>query len=566
MAMSYLKAVLISIVMLMTPALTASGADEKKPQPVLILLYSRFDDHVMMPVTEQRIFHLTGLLDRLKKTYPKYPAPVSCEFSGTVAKRIIETPTLQGYLKQLKELAAAGRVDFGYSGENEPTYRNRPKAALTPQMKPEQRWLEQTTTAEHFLNDFKAFYTGAADSSKPGGVRQMRETFGDPAILAGFAPQLGGEAPYLHQLRRMNIQAIVPGFPDPYFTMNIHGYRGSAKDIGKEIAPVPEASPEVFWDSGYLRASFTDDTDIRGLQADEGKEAIEKVLKGLDRSHVRVIQMEVAGYARYLAKWPDGTPKLHPLTWAYDHPDEPLLPSGVRAFNQIQDVEKAYQTEEAVLGWLLGEWLPANPGSRIVRPQEILKMAQTPVGSDVSRETLTALAKDWVERSVKAGAKPPTFVAAESKYYTTADMFQLLANALAGMNKTGKVPEKLHLTHIYGPFRIEDAEEKFPTATFTLQDVQRVAADLAPQLNDQTWRPVPLNAVPSQVVVAGKRMNPAQFAALMVDALLAQSPDAKLKLRYLEPLTAPAYVFPRQTSILEAGNLWTLRPAPLKLQ
>jgi hypothetical protein len=460
---------------------------------------------------------------------------------------------------------AGGAVNFGYSGEHEPTYRNRPRAQVTPEMAPEKRWLAQTSAADHFLNDFKDFYTGAADATKPGGLRQMRETFGEPAILAGLAPQLGGEAPYLHQLRRMRINSLVPGFPDPYFTMNIHGYRGSASEIGKAMSPQPEASPELFWDSGYLRLSFTDSADIRGLQADEGKEAVAKLLKGLDRSHVRVIQIEVAGYARYLSKWPDGTARLHPLTWAYDHPEEPFLPSGIRAFSQVQDVEKAYENEEATLKWLLGEWLPANPGSRIVRPNELLKWAETPVGADVPKETLLELAKAWTAQSVQDGTHPPTFISAGGRYYSTADMFLLLANAHAGISRTGKIPETIRLTHLYGPFRTGSVEQKSLTATFSVKEVRQAAAELAPRLNDTTWRPVPLNAVPSNVVVAGKDVNCGQFVTLMVDALLAQSPDEKVKLRYLVPFTASAFVFPRQTPTLDAGNIWTLRPAPLRL-
>ena len=114
------------------------------------------------------------------------------------------------------------------------------------------------------------------------------------------------------------------------------------------MVPVPSARSEVFWDTNFLRASFTDSADFRGLSGDDGKKAFQKVLQGLDRSRVRLVQIEVAGYARYLAKWPDGTPKMHPLTWAYDHPDDPFIPSGIRAFTTVQEVDRKRQSNPPV--------------------------------------------------------------------------------------------------------------------------------------------------------------------------------------------------------------------------
>jgi hypothetical protein len=88
---------------------------------------------------------------------------------------------------------------------------------------------------------------------------------------------------------------------------------------------------------------------------------------------------------------------------------------------------------------------------------------------------------------------------------------------------------------------------------------------LAPGLNDQTWRPVPSNAVPTRIGIAGKRLIPPQFLALMVDAYLAATPDTPINVRYFQPLTAPGFPFPRQNAVQDAGHIRTLRPAPLIL-
>jgi hypothetical protein len=490
---------------------------------------------------------------------------VSCEFSGAFAEQLTKTTTAKGYLKQLRDLADAGIVDIGYVGENEPTYRSRPRARLTKDMGAEQRWLEQHKAAEHFLNDYKDPLTGQPDAARPGGVRAVSEILGEPNIFGTFAA-LGAEAPYFHELRRMNIQAVMPGFPDPYFTMGIHGYRTSATEIGaKAMAPVPQASSELFWDNNFLRASFTTSEDIRGFSSSEGKDALAALLKKLDRSRVRLLQIEVVGYSRYLNKWPDGTPKLNPLAWAYDHPDEPDLPSGVRVFMGVTEVQKEYDSEEQALRWLFSDFLPANPGSRVVGPKDLMKMARTPVGSDVSAATLVEALKDWQARSSKELNMSATYVSAAANYYTAADLFQLLVNNLAAMARDGKRPEKVRLTNIYGPIFLEQSESTPPAIELPAREVMRIAATLAPGMNDQTWKPVPSNAVPTTINVNGTRVNPAQFLALMVDAYLAPSPDTIVRLRYLVPQTTPGYLFPRQNATWDGGNIWTLRPAALKL-
>jgi len=562
--MKTLKYIITGIALLVLPGLALKGTEGQK-QPILVLLHSRFDDHINMGVGEERLFRLITLVEKLRSEFSPYAINVSCELSGSFAQDLTRTPTGKGYLSRLQELAKGGWLDLGYIGENEPTYRTRPRAVFSKEMSAEERWETQTRTAEKFFNDYKDPLTGEPDSSRPGGLRAMREVLGEPRILGVFAPELGGEAPYYHQLRRMGIEAIMPGFPDPYFTMNIHGYRASAVEIGKSMVPVPEASSELFWDSNFLRASFTSSADMRHFYAEEGQEAFSKLMEKLDRSRVRLVQIEVISYERYLTKWPDGTPKLHPLTWAYEHPANPVVPSGIRAFVDTAEVDKAFAAEQQMLSWLLDEFLPANKGSRIVSAKDLLAMAQTPLGSTVSAGTLAEAARDWIARSKKEVNMSPTYVEAGGAYFSAADLFQLLANGLAGIAQNGKRPESVRLTHIYGPIALESTEETFPTTVISAREIARVAAELVPALNDQTWRPVPSNAVPVRVEIAGKRLIPAQFLALMVEAFLASTPDQPIRLRYFQPVTAPGYFFPRQNSISDGGHIWTVRPAPLKL-
>jgi hypothetical protein len=105
-------------------------------------------------------------------------------------------------------------------------------------------------------------------------------------------------------------------------------------------------------------------------------------------------------------------------------------------------------------------------------------------------------------------------------------------------------------------------DTKFP---FSAREVARGGAESASGLNDQTWRPVPSSAVPTRIEIAGKRLIPPQFLALMVDAYLAAKSDTPIRVRYVQAPTAPGFLFPRQNAVQDAGHIWTLRPAPLIL-
>jgi hypothetical protein len=542
-------------------ALHLSGS-AVETRPVLVMLHSRFDDHVTFSAGEDRILRLISLIEKLRKEFPSSRINVSCEFSGAFVQQLARNATGRDYIATLKRLADAGAVDLGYIGENEPTYRNRPQARLESGMTPEQRWLAELAAAGQALDDYRHPYTGDRDSSRPGALRAFHEIFGNPVVLGRFAPTLGGEAPYFHRMRRDGVTAVMPGFMDPYFTMNIHGYRMSVSTLGKAMA-VPDASSELLWDQNFLRASFTTTDDVRRYEADEGKDALAKEWGKLDRSRIRVLQIEIAGYSRYLARWPDGTPKLHPLVWAYDHPDDPEMPNGIKAYALTEPILKAYASEEEALRWILDSFLPANPGSRIVSARDLLRIARSPVGHEYSRAQLADAAKDWLARTSKEVNLAATFAQAGPNYFSAADLFQMLANALT--LEGGTMPDRVRLTHINPPLTLEEADDYFPVAEIAVSEIAAVAAKLAPSLNDQTWRPVPSNAVPVRIEIAGKRLIPAQFLRLMAEAYLAPSPDSKIKLRYFQQPTAPGYYFPRQNGLRDAGHMWTLRPAPLDL-
>ena len=104
-----------------------------------------------------------------------------------------------------------------------------------------------------------------------------------------------------------------------------------------------------------------------------------------------MIHIEYGDELRYLQTTSDGAPRFHPLVWAYDHPDAPNVPSAVPAFTYRQQVDTAYDKEAKTLEWGASEFLPANPGSAFVTPTQLMAMAETPIGAEISRDSIQKL-------------------------------------------------------------------------------------------------------------------------------------------------------------------------------
>jgi hypothetical protein len=226
------------------------------------------------------------------------------------------------------------------------------------------------------------------------------------------------------------------------------------------------------------------------------------------------------------------------------------------------ETEAAFGREEALIKWLVEGYFPGNPGSRFVSATELRRMAKTSVAAAVSRGTLAAAADDLLGQWARTGNYPPTFARAGNEYFSLADMFQMLASALAGWQRAGVLPESVRLAHIYGP--LEMTEEEGPReGTVTVSSVTRVAAELAGKLNNQEWKPLPDNIIPTWVTVDGVRLNAAQFLRLMAEALASPQPDARLKVRNSYMFSAVGEGFPRTRPRSDIGAAWTIKPARL---
>jgi hypothetical protein len=276
-----------------------------------------------------------------------------------------------------------------------------------------------------------------------------------------------------------------------------------------------------------------------------------------------VIKLEVATYKRYLTRRADGSVVADPLEWLYYHPDDPLIPMTLHSMVTQTTIEDGYRKDEATLNWLLEEFLPANPGSRFITVDELAKMA-TPEDSEVDAEQLKALATNLNDQFTAVPMSTPNFGRAGDRFFSTAESFALLANALAGEGKTGTLPKSVPNTPVYGPYTLPN-DMGSTTGKISVSDVIKTASAIAPKLTNTAWKLVPDNSVPAIIDVGPLHLNAGQFLHLMALAYLDPSPQKTLSVNPVALASTAAFMFPKNTQMPDQSHAWTIKPAPLRL-
>jgi len=544
---------------------TPPAAEKSSPQPVYIVLYSRFFDHVHQHITDERLQHLLPLLERLRKQYPQSGISALLQFSGTVSQRLDEENRGLHLVDQMKDLSKQGLLDIGYTGEDEPSYLYRPKANLLTAETPEDRWLAKADAAHRFLVDYKNPITGLPVPGATGGLKRTQEVFGDLVFASGLTIPIGADSPAIYELRKMLPNAVTVGIAANDPKNGIEGSGFSAANFSKYLSPDAVESPEMYWADNLLRLSDMSFADNRPHSADEPLDKLEAVFKKLDRSHVRVLKIEIAAYRRYLARRADGSVKADPMEWLYYHPDEPQMPTiTLKPFVGQNEVEDGYRRDEETLKWLLDDFLPKNPGSRFVSIRDLAALA-VPEPTQVTADQMKTMASAFNSRLGQITTELPNFLRAGDSFYSLAESFDLFANALGGLQKSGSLPQSVALVPMCGPLVLPNTMGPVH-GSVPVSAVIQLASQLAVKMSDSSFKAVPANSVPVFVQVGSLQVNAAQFLHLMTRAYLDPTPDKVLQVGPITLDTPAAYMYPKNTPMTDQSVSWTYRPAPLRVQ
>lgn len=539
-------------------------------EPVQLYLMASITDHVNITISEDRLRHILAMLEKYRQAHPRSGIGATILFSGSVSEALQNRNSQTHLVDMVKEYVQRRIIEVGYDGTDEPTYVRRPLIEIKADSA-EGHWMARATAAEKFLTEARDPLTGAPLPGTVGGLKKMQEVFGEAACITGIRlrvptlantmPDFGSQSEAVHQLRRYNTHALMFGLPDENPLHSV-AYRGWSTAFSNDLSPLPITPPELFWEDGVLRTSESVGVDNQLFLANNGPAAFSYVIKRLDRNKIRVIHIELASERNYLTK-PFREEFMYPPTrYAYAHPEHPQLPPA--ALQKQSTVDAAYAREDELIGWLIDDFLPDHPESHFVSNAGLVKMTLPATGFDVPVKGLRAavgkVLEAWGDQK-----RPPKYLNVKEFYFLSlAETFQVLADALAAQNRTGELPETVRVAEVHGPLQaINDVNPVL--GEVTAASVARAAAALDGALHDDAWSPVPHNVVPMRVKVEGLDLNPAQFLRLMAEALVAPSPDTRLKVKPENMFASQNFVKIRTRSALDMGNVWTYKPAALLL-
>jgi hypothetical protein len=533
-------------------------------QPVYVLLYSRYFDHFHDRINAERIRRLVPLVEQYRSSYPQSDMSVLVEFSGSMTDVFTEHEA-EGLATGVKEAARKGLIELGYTGEEEPSYLYRPRPDVQENDPPEKRWVEQESAAERFLTAYKDPATGRpTNPDKSGGLRRVQEVFGPAAYIRGVSGLIVGDSPVSHAVRKLNSTAMMRGVPANDPRRGISGYTASVEDYSQSISPEPSTSPEVFWQDNFLRLSDLSTPDNQPHSTDDMPEAIQKAFNAMSRSKVRVVALEIDSYKRYFAKRADGTVIWDPMEWGYYHPDDTEMPTTLHAIVKAPELRDRYEREDAILKWLLTDFFPNHPGSRFVSVRDLQQMAGPVLPPTVSAAEIREIAGN-IDSNFKAmPQKPSDFIKAGGKYFTDAEAFQILAEALVQAVKTGSLPAAVKPVPMNGLIAISQEQGPFK-GTVTVGEITDAVAQILPALHNSQWKPLPDNILQPMMQVGSQKLNASQVLHLMSWAIVDPRPERVLTLSPLDLMTDLAWRYPKNTPASDQGVGWTLKPAILRI-
>jgi hypothetical protein len=583
------------VFLVLAAALTVVAFGQTAKEPLYVLLYARITDHVNADISEDRLRRLLPMIETYRNKYPAAHVSAAILFSGASSRVLAERNAKTQIVDFVKDYIKRGVIEVGYDGTDEPTYATRPIVDLGPGASAEERWRARWAGEQKFLTEGRDPLTGAPETGKTGGLKKMQEVFGEATWVTGIMPlmrqgpgglgglitshakepiapepnnmplpiglmpEVGGDTEATILVQQYAAKAVMFGVANDN-PARLPGFRGGRAGFSDLISPISATAPEVYWQDNVLRSSETSNEDVHLLRGSEGPEALQKLTAKADRSKVHVIHIELGSEQDYLRPEFVNGPEYPALKYAYDHSQSPKLPA--EALRSQQDVNTAFASQEALLKWAAGEFFPAEPGSRIIASGDLVRMASPGNGYSVSMKGLRASLDEYM-KAWGTNTYGPAFFKTEGHYLSRAELFQVMADALAEFDRTGKIPDSVQVDQVYGPVRVLTGHG--PNAgEVSVAALAHICTGIAPALHDKSAASVPKNTIPIGISVEGAMLNPAQFLRLMALALQNTSAEAKLNIRMTYQFTGPDELIPKSRALMDDGFAWTLKPAPLE--
>lgn len=537
--------------------------EERVQRPVYVYLYSAYDDPFNDDISGERYAILMPIIANISMDHPELSPSVTILLNG--ADVTDPAGGRSGAIRNITRAIEEGWAEVGYTAFHEPTY------SLNPLYDPTYyawEWQDRVTAFDHLLSRPRDPLTGEELAVGQGGIQAVRTELGEMAAVAG----VGIDGAQLHSLSRYDVAAIQLGIEDgPSNPGTIVGdpYIGTIASMLAEDVATPYG---VYWQGGRLRVAL-DETGVGFPVASDGEGSLSDTFGSLDDRRVNLLPLLVMDPDLYFnaSKVVSGDQGLSPTEWAYGHTDSPGLP--LEAIRPLDERQRLYDASGGTVEWLADHALPSVGGS-FVSNRDIAAMVDPGTGISVSQSEIAAAANDLLARWTLL--RYPNWVGTswgfcrgDYQYFSMADMYGLLAQALAEYDGQSALPASVALVTIHGP--TEGASPSQPWNRLRLGTIVDEAVRQADQLTDDIWRVTPHNAVPTTSAPGGVDVNAMEFLLLMAEAYLVLyegtttgDPLLSLYPSLQWPVTQAALDLEGKAT--DTGDSWTLKPASSDIQ
>jgi hypothetical protein len=565
---------LLAFLFLLTgPMAAKAGAQSPSSRPpAFVFLRVKAGDAINIEMTEDRLRRTLQMLGALRKEYPSANVTATVYVNGAVSDLLAQRNSTTGVRDLLLSSAREGLIEIGYDGADEPRSAEQPVLMdYRDVSNPIEDYLARVAVAERVLTDGRDPVTGKLLPDADGGLKRTQQVFGEVSSIwgtqvfakdlgVGTMPDWGSDAEVVQQIRLMNTRATMAGVLDDVPHMDFF-YDDWVGPFSKNLSASADSSPDLYWQENRLRISERSDKASEVVKASGGSAALKDYFGKLDRSKIRVVQIEVGDDRNYLLPAFRRPPVTYPTSvYAATHPAAPKLPK--EAFNTEADIKAGFQKEQDALDWLMKNLVSENPDAKAVSNKDLLNMTSPCSGFRVStsslRRSIADLDKSWGDNPV-----PPKYVNVDGRFLSLAQTFQVLAEALVDRHRTGKLPESVEVLNVYGPIDMPKGTGA-QNGEVSASAVALAAVYILPALYEDHWSPIPRNAVPGQVRIGDVTLNGAQYLHLMMKAFLVDDVDTKLAVTPAQMVWAPEAVAFKTRPTADMGAIWTIKPAPIE--
>jgi hypothetical protein len=533
-------------------------------RPVYAYAYSGYDDPFNDHVSSERYEALLWMMSVLAEENPEVTPTVDVLFSGGDLRE--PGPNKASVISDMGTVVGGeGYISLGYTAFHEPTYDTSP---LYDAGFGAMDWDERILALDRLLSKARDPLTGEDLPTGTGGLRRFIDDLVRPTSVAG----VGGDGSQLHALDRYDRDALVLGIEDGPSTLGTMVGDPMLGTLVSMLSEDPSTPYGVYWQGGRLHLAL-DEAGTPPVMAQDGWEQLEDYMDALDRRRVNVVPVSVMGTGTYCnaSAVVLGDQVRSPTEWAYSHPGSPQLPSEA---TYTRDERLAFHGDTcATLSRLATEVLPGSAG-RFLSPTDVGRMVDPGSGITVSAAELATAADDLMVR--RNTLRFPDWVGiswgycrGDYQYFSLADMYGLLVQALAAYGEDGTLPTTVDLVDVFGPR--EEASPSQPYNRVLLNSVVAEAGRQVEDITDATWRVDPQSVVPTTSSPGGVELNAMEFLLLMAAAyIILFEGDAPAN-----PLLNlfPTVQWPVTHLVLEAegrttdtGDSWTLKPASAHAQ